>query len=88
MTATADHLGVIDGTPVNGLEVARDTRYLGAEIGFFSVLHTWIKKLKVAAAGPTSTMICCAESTPSPGIAALDVSRCGRFVCDTQPLSG
>jgi len=23
------------------LEVARDTRHLGAEIGFFSVLHTW-----------------------------------------------
>jgi hypothetical protein len=23
------------------LEVARDPRHLGAEIGFFSVLHTW-----------------------------------------------
>ena len=29
------------------LEVARDPRYLGAEIGFFSVLHTWSQKLKI-----------------------------------------
>jgi hypothetical protein len=27
------------------LEVARDPRHLGAEIGFFSVLHTWNQKL-------------------------------------------
>jgi predicted RNA-binding Zn-ribbon protein involved in translation (DUF1610 family) len=27
------------------LEVARDSRHLGAEIGFFSVLHTWNQKL-------------------------------------------
>src|SRR5258708_4719906 len=27
------------------LEVARDPRHLGAEIGFFSVLHTWCQKL-------------------------------------------
>jgi hypothetical protein len=27
------------------LEVARNPRYLGAEIGFFSVLHTWSQKL-------------------------------------------
>ena len=27
------------------LRVARDERYLGAEIGFFSVLHTWNQKL-------------------------------------------
>src|SRR5262249_6153081 len=27
------------------LEVARDPRYLDAEIGFFSVLHTWSQKL-------------------------------------------
>jgi len=27
------------------LEVARDTQHLGAEIGFFSVLHTWNQKL-------------------------------------------
>src|SRR5437899_9859021 len=27
------------------LEVARDPRHLGAEIGFFSVLHTWRQKL-------------------------------------------
>jgi hypothetical protein len=27
------------------LEVARDPRYLGAEIGFFTVLHTWSQKL-------------------------------------------
>jgi hypothetical protein len=27
------------------LEIARDPRHLGAEIGFFSVLHTWSQKL-------------------------------------------
>jgi hypothetical protein len=29
------------------LEVARDRRHLGAEIGFFSVLHTWSQQLKI-----------------------------------------
>src|SRR5438128_5741694 len=29
------------------LEVARDPRHLGAEIGFFSVLHTWGQKLEL-----------------------------------------
>jgi len=29
------------------LEVARDQRHLGAEIGFFSVLHTWNQKLSL-----------------------------------------
>ncbi len=28
------------------LEVARDPRHLGAEVGFFSVLHTWNQKLQ------------------------------------------
>src|SRR5215475_13712524 len=28
------------------LEVARDSKHLGAEIGFFSVLHTWNQKLE------------------------------------------
>ena len=28
------------------LEVARDPRHLGAEIGFFSVLHTWTQRLQ------------------------------------------
>jgi hypothetical protein len=28
------------------LEVARDPKHLGAEIGFFSVLHTWNQKLE------------------------------------------
>jgi transposase-like zinc-binding protein len=28
------------------LEIARDPRHLGAEIGFFSVLHTWNQKLE------------------------------------------
>jgi hypothetical protein len=28
------------------LEVARDPRHLGAEIGFFSVLHSWTQKLE------------------------------------------
>jgi Putative transposase/Transposase zinc-binding domain len=29
------------------LEVARNPKHLGAEIGFFSVLHTWSQKLKI-----------------------------------------
>src|SRR6202030_3140910 len=29
------------------LEVARDSQHLGAEIGFFSVLHTWNQKLEL-----------------------------------------
>ena len=29
------------------LEVAREPRHLGAEIGFFSVLHTWSQKLSI-----------------------------------------
>src|SRR5207249_859146 len=29
------------------LEVARDPKHLGAEIGFFSVLHTWNQKLQL-----------------------------------------
>jgi Putative transposase/Transposase zinc-binding domain len=29
------------------LEVARDLKHLGAEIGFFSVLHTWSQKLNI-----------------------------------------
>ena len=29
------------------LEVARDPRHLGAEIGFFSVLHTWSQQLRI-----------------------------------------
>jgi hypothetical protein len=29
------------------LEIARDPRHLGAEIGFFSVLHTWTQKLEI-----------------------------------------
>src|SRR2546430_17045952 len=29
------------------LEVARNPTYLGAEIGFFSVLHTWNQKLQI-----------------------------------------
>jgi len=29
------------------LEVARDPKHLGAEIGFFSVLHTWSQKLSI-----------------------------------------
>jgi hypothetical protein len=28
------------------LEIARDPRHLGAEIGFFSVLHTWAQRLQ------------------------------------------
>jgi hypothetical protein len=28
------------------LEIARDLRHLGAEIGFFSVLHTWDQRLQ------------------------------------------
>src|SRR2546421_121508 len=29
------------------LEVARDPQHLGAEIGFFSVLHSWTQKLEL-----------------------------------------
>src|SRR6266852_5586227 len=29
------------------LEVARDPRHFGAEIGFFTVLHTWSQKLRL-----------------------------------------
>jgi len=29
------------------LEIARDSKHLGAEIGFFSVLHTWSQKLEL-----------------------------------------
>src|SRR3984893_5883666 len=29
------------------LEIARDPKHLGAEIGFFSVLHTWNQKLQL-----------------------------------------
>ena len=29
------------------LEVARDPKHLGAEIGFFSVLHSWSQKLEL-----------------------------------------
>jgi len=29
------------------LQVARDPSHLGAEIGFFSVLHTWNQKLQM-----------------------------------------
>src|SRR5271169_4762768 len=29
------------------LEVARDPRLLGAELGFFSVLHTWSQQLRI-----------------------------------------
>jgi len=28
------------------LQVARDPKHLGAEIGFFGVLHTWNQKLQ------------------------------------------
>jgi hypothetical protein len=28
-------------------EIARDPKHLGADIGFFSVLHTWNQKLEL-----------------------------------------
>jgi hypothetical protein len=40
--------------------VARDPKHLGAEIGFFSVLHTWSQKLNM---NPHSG--CLALSSPS-----------------------
>ena len=42
------------------VEVARDPQHLGAEIGFFSVLHTWTQKLEL---NPHSG--CLALSSPS-----------------------
>jgi hypothetical protein len=29
------------------LEIARDPRHLGAEIGFFSVLYNWTQRLRL-----------------------------------------
>ena len=29
------------------IEIARDPRHLGADIGFFGVLHTWNQKLTI-----------------------------------------
>jgi hypothetical protein len=37
---------LFDASAQTLLELARDPRYLGAEIGFFSVLHTWNQKLQ------------------------------------------
>jgi hypothetical protein len=53
------------------LEVARDPRHLGAEIGFFSVLHTWDQRLQhhphvhcVIAAGGLAPDHCAWVSSP------------------------
>ena len=37
---------LFDASAQTLLELARDPRYLGAEIGFFGVLHTWNQKLQ------------------------------------------
>jgi hypothetical protein len=37
---------LFDASAASLLEMARDPRLLGAEIGFFSVLHTWNQKLE------------------------------------------
>jgi hypothetical protein len=42
------------------LEVACNPKHLGAEIGFFSVLHTWSQKLKIHPHG------CAATTSPCP----------------------
>ena len=71
------------------LQVGRDPRHLGAEIGFFSVLHTWSQKLNlhphvhcVIPAGG-STLRPTPGSTPPivlfPAESALQ-SLCGKFV--------
>ena len=36
----------VDSSAATLLEIARDPRHLGAEIGFFSVLHTWDQRLQ------------------------------------------
>jgi hypothetical protein len=38
---------LLRGSAETLLEVARDPRHLGAELGFFSVLHTWNQKLSL-----------------------------------------
>ena len=38
---------LLRASPETLLEVARNPRHLGAEIGFFSVLHTWNQKLQL-----------------------------------------
>jgi len=43
------------------LEVARDPEHLGAEIGFFSVLHSWSQKLE---------LIACTLRGPAGGLSA------------------
>jgi hypothetical protein len=43
---TLDHL-LLQTSAATLLEVARDRKHLGAEIGFFSVLHTWNQKIEL-----------------------------------------
>jgi hypothetical protein len=37
---------LFDATAATLLEVAADPKHLGAEIGFFGILHTWGQTLK------------------------------------------
>ena len=62
------------------LEVARDPRHLGAQIGFFSVLHTWDQKSNII---PTSIVcfppVACPPITPvgsDPAIPSFFPSKC------------
>jgi hypothetical protein len=76
------------------LEVARDPRHLGAEIGFFSVLHTWDQRLQhhphvhcvIAAGGLASdhsSWICSRRSFFLPVKVLGRVFR-GKFVADLR----
>jgi hypothetical protein len=72
------------------LEVARDQRHLGADIGFFSVLHTWNQKLNlhphvhcVIPAGGLSLDHTCWIKSRSRFFLSIQVLRCvfrGKFV--------
>src|SRR5580704_8192601 len=76
------------------LQVARNPRHLGAEIGFFSVLHTWNQKLQlhphvhcVIPAGGRSPSITPAGSDPA--LASFSPSKYSDacFAASSSPLS-
>jgi hypothetical protein len=64
------------------LTVARDERHLGAEIGFFSVLHTWNQKLLPISGGslpgPGSSCQCVCSAACFGGSSWLACANCTR----------
>ncbi len=76
------------------LEIARDPKHLGAEIGFFSVLHTWNQKLQlhphvhcvVPAGGPSSRPLPLDPLTPHVLSSRQSARTCfSRQVCCGSP---